>query len=62
MISSTGYSAVVDETAKPADLPKWFAGARLNYAENMLWRDDDGVAIYATGTPRLPALLCSRGH
>ena len=26
-------------------VPEWFPGARLNYAENLLWRDDDGIAI-----------------
>lgn len=26
-------------------IPEWFPGARLNYAENLLWRDDDGLAI-----------------
>jgi acetoacetyl-CoA synthetase len=27
------------------EVPQWFPGARLNYAENMLWRSDDGIAI-----------------
>jgi non-ribosomal peptide synthetase component E (peptide arylation enzyme) len=27
------------------EVPRWFPGARLNYAENLLWRADDGVAI-----------------
>jgi acetoacetyl-CoA synthetase len=27
--------------------PSWFPGTRLNYAENLLWRDDDGIAITA---------------
>ncbi len=31
----------------PARGPRWFTGARLNFAENMLRRDDDGVAIVA---------------
>jgi acetoacetyl-CoA synthetase len=26
-------------------VPRWFPGARLNYAENLLWRTDDGIAI-----------------
>jgi acetoacetyl-CoA synthetase len=27
------------------EVPRWFPGARLNYAENLLWRADDGIAI-----------------
>jgi len=30
------------------EVPQWFPGARLNYAENMLWRTDEGVAITET--------------
>ncbi|KAI0266999.1 acetoacetate-CoA ligase [Gloeopeniophorella convolvens] len=31
------------------EVPRWFPGARLNYAENMLWRKDDGLAITESG-------------
>lgn len=31
----------------PADGPRWFPGARLNFAENLLRRRDDGLAIVA---------------
>ncbi|KAH0827977.1 acetoacetate-CoA ligase [Lanmaoa asiatica] len=27
--------------------PSWFPGTRLNYAENLLWRDDSAIAITA---------------
>lgn len=27
------------------EVPRWFPGARLNYAENLLWRTDDGPGI-----------------
>ncbi|KAI0321066.1 acetoacetate-CoA ligase [Amylostereum chailletii] len=27
------------------EVPEWFPGARLNYAENLLWRNDDMLAI-----------------
>lgn len=27
------------------EIPNWFPGARLNYAENLLIRKDDGVAL-----------------
>jgi len=31
------------------EVPLWFPGARLNYAENLLWRNDDSIALTATG-------------
>ena len=31
------------------EVPTWFPGARLNYAENILRRKDDGVAVIAAG-------------
>ncbi|KAK1227680.1 hypothetical protein PQX77_009305 [Marasmius sp. AFHP31] len=30
------------------EVPIWFPGARLNYAENLLWRNDDGIALIAS--------------
>ncbi len=27
------------------EIPNWFPGARLNYAENLLIRKDDGIAL-----------------
>ncbi|THU96731.1 acetoacetate-CoA ligase [Dendrothele bispora CBS 962.96] len=30
-----------------SEIPIWFPGARLNYAENMLWRNDDTIACTA---------------
>jgi acetoacetyl-CoA synthetase len=27
------------------EVPRWFPDARLNYAENLLWRTDDATAI-----------------
>ncbi|KAH7888882.1 acetoacetate-CoA ligase [Phlebopus sp. FC_14] len=30
-----------------SERPSWFPGARLNYAENLLWRNDDGIAVTA---------------
>jgi len=30
-----------------AEIPVWFPGARLNYAENLLWRNDDAIACTA---------------
>ncbi|KAJ4483937.1 acetoacetyl-CoA synthetase [Lentinula aciculospora] len=31
------------------NVPIWFPGARLNYAENLLWRNDDSIACTAGG-------------
>jgi acetoacetyl-CoA synthetase len=31
------------------EVPNWFPGARLNYAENILHRKDDSVALVAAG-------------
>ncbi len=32
-----------------ADVPKWFSGLKLNYAENMLRFNDDRVALISEG-------------
>ncbi len=32
-----------------SEVPIWFPGARLNYAENLLARRDDGIAVTTTG-------------
>ncbi len=34
----------VIEDGPQQDSPKWFPGARLNYAENILVRSDDSIA------------------
>ena len=47
--ASSKYLRVVDETLVINEIPKWFEGARLNYAENLMQRDDDGIAIIGTG-------------
>jgi acetoacetyl-CoA synthetase len=31
------------------EVPVWFPGARLNYAENLLYRNDDAIAITEGG-------------
>ena len=42
---------MLDKPEGPVDnLPfKWFEGALLNYAENLLRHDDDKVAVYSFG-------------
>ncbi|XP_048467670.1 acetoacetyl-CoA synthetase-like [Rhincodon typus] len=48
LVYSQHYSEVVDRTKGIADVPEWFKGSRLNYAENLLkHKDDDKVALYA---------------
>lgn len=46
--ASKGYEQVVDD---PAKMPgaKWFSGARLNFAENLLRFRDDSIAIIFKG-------------
>jgi len=31
------------------EIPTWFPGARLNYAENLLYRRDEGIALTEAG-------------
>lgn len=43
-----GVQQVVDVSKRISDVPEWFKGARLNYAENLLKHaDQDKVALYA---------------
>ena len=38
---------VVDTSKGIADVPEWFRGSRLNYAENLLrHKENDRVALY----------------
>ncbi|KAF3695513.1 Acetoacetyl-CoA synthetase [Channa argus] len=48
VLSSKPYDEVVDVSKRISDVPEWFKGARLNYAENLLKHpDQDKVALYA---------------
>lgn len=51
IIHSKSYSKVLDKDHETIDnLPfKWFDGAMLNYAENLLRFNDDKVAFYSSG-------------
>ncbi|CAL5874308.1 uncharacterized protein PFLUO_LOCUS8603 [Penicillium psychrofluorescens] len=53
-IHEGSYSQVVDESARMDSVPEWFAGIRLNFAENLLFsryagdktgKEDDKIAI-----------------
>ncbi|XP_068220574.1 acetoacetyl-CoA synthetase-like [Palaemon carinicauda] len=39
----------VDTSLDITQVPKWFSGAKMNFAENLLRFQDDRVAMYATG-------------
>ena len=53
IIASRGYDEVVDD---PSRLPgaKWFSGARLNFAENLLRRNDGHTAFIFKGETQQP--------
>ncbi|XP_037672610.1 acetoacetyl-CoA synthetase isoform X2 [Choloepus didactylus] len=47
IVSSCMYDEVVDTSKGIADVPEWFKGSRLNYAENLLrHKENDRVALY----------------
>lgn len=47
-VCSVGVYQVVDLSKRISDVPEWFKGARLNYAENLLKHAyQDKVALYA---------------
>ncbi|XP_073737407.1 acetoacetyl-CoA synthetase [Callorhinus ursinus] len=48
IVFSRMYDEVVDTSKGITDVPEWFKGSRLNYAENLLrHKDNDRVALYA---------------
>ncbi|XP_076816872.1 acetoacetyl-CoA synthetase-like [Clavelina lepadiformis] len=46
---SKDYDMVVDTSKSITDNPEWFAGAKMNYAENMMRYCDDHVALIGAG-------------
>ncbi|XP_016780100.1 acetoacetyl-CoA synthetase isoform X2 [Pan troglodytes] len=47
IVFSCVYDEVVDTSKGIADVPEWFKGSRLNYAENLLrHKENDRVALY----------------
>ncbi|XP_025257912.1 acetoacetyl-CoA synthetase isoform X2 [Theropithecus gelada] len=47
IVFSREYDEVVDTSKGIADVPEWFKGSRLNYAENLLrHKENDRVALY----------------
>jgi len=49
---SKPFTQVLDKHQNIADIPEWFHGSHLNYAENLLRGADDDVAIYFAGEQR----------
>uniref|UniRef100_A0ABM5F1Q8 Acetoacetyl-CoA synthetase n=1 Tax=Pogona vitticeps TaxID=103695 RepID=A0ABM5F1Q8_9SAUR len=48
IVFSRLYDEVVDPSKGVADVPEWFKGSRLNYAENLLKHtENDKIALYA---------------
>ncbi|XP_039361514.1 acetoacetyl-CoA synthetase [Mauremys reevesii] len=48
IVFSRLYDEVVDPSKGIADVPEWFKGSRLNYAENLLkHKENDKIALYA---------------
>ena len=58
-IASAKYNSVVDD---PYNLPgaKWFQGARLNFAQNLLRRRDEHTALVFRGENRVSARMTYR--
>ncbi|ESO97329.1 hypothetical protein LOTGIDRAFT_187643 [Lottia gigantea] len=52
IIHSQPYTQVVDKTKDIGEIPQWFEGVKMNFAENLLRFNDDRIAIYATGEGR----------
>ncbi|XP_073413188.1 acetoacetyl-CoA synthetase [Dendrobates tinctorius] len=48
IVFSRIYDEVIDRSKGISDVPEWFHGSRLNYAENLLkHKDSDRIALYA---------------
>ena len=50
-----GVTKVINKSKNISDVPQWFEGCRLNYAENLLRHRDDKVALYG-----LREYVCNR--
>ena len=47
--ASRDADCVINMSQKINEIPKWFEGAKLNYAENLLrYPDDNKIAFYYT--------------
>lgn len=50
IIHSETFTSVLDESISIDRIPKWFQGAKLNFAENLLEKgEDDAIAVLFKG-------------
>eukprot|EP01137_Pigoraptor_chileana_P031236 Opistho-2@18761 len=56
IVHSQPYEQVVDATKRMDEIPEWFKGSRLNFAENLLRYNDDSIALIGTGEGKAPAV------
>ncbi|CAH1801308.1 unnamed protein product [Owenia fusiformis] len=52
IVFSRTFQQVIDKNANISEIPRWFTGSRLNYAENLLRWNDDRIALYSTAEGR----------
>ncbi|XP_055951378.1 acetoacetyl-CoA synthetase-like [Argiope bruennichi] len=52
IIYSRKFDKVIDLNIPMNDIPRWFEGAKLNFAENLLRNRDDRTALILTGEDR----------
>jgi len=45
-MTDDNVAKVIDKSKKISDVPQWFEGCRMNYAENLLRHRDGRVALY----------------
>ena len=56
--SVASYLQVVDMTKNISDIPEWFHGCELNFAENLLKHPDDNkVALITYGEGQVPGYI-----
>ena len=48
-IISSSLLKVIDKSKSMEEIPEWFIGCRMNYAENLLQGDDNDIALISTG-------------
>eukprot|EP01135_Chromosphaera_perkinsii_P007375 Nk52_evm23s805 gene=Nk52_evmTU23s805 len=61
IIHSKKWDKVIDTKLMIDDIPEWFSGCRMNYAENLLRYNDDRVALIQCGEAQTPKKLSFKG-
>ena len=57
ILHSQSYEEVVDMKKGIVEIPEWFRGCRLNYAENLLRFDGDKIALITCGEGQTPVKI-----